>query len=130
MPPEPKHHDVACNGLRLHGTEQGDGPLVVLFHGWPGLGLSWRHRLPALAAAGSERDVAETRRGILATPGRAAAPRPPDEVLVRPEAGGFRDMMKPAETLPAWLADDELAVMVAEYRRTGFRGGLNYYRNI
>lgn len=27
-----------------------------------------------------------------------------------------------------WLSDEELAVYVAEYRRTGFQGGLNWYR--
>jgi len=85
---------------------------------------------PGVAEAEFERDVGETLRRILATPGRAAAPRTPDEVLVLPETGGFLDMMQPAETLPAWLGEDELAIMVAEYRRTGFRGGLNYYRNI
>lgn len=30
----------------------GEGPLVILAHGWPELGLSWRHQAPALAAAG------------------------------------------------------------------------------
>lgn len=29
---------------------------------------------------------------------------------------------------PAWLTDDELAVYTAEYARTGFQGGLNWYR--
>jgi pimeloyl-ACP methyl ester carboxylesterase len=32
--------------------------------------------------------------------------------------------------LPAWLNDADLAMFAAEYRRTGFRGGLNWYRNI
>ncbi len=31
---------------------QGEGPLVILMHGWPELGLSWRHQVPALVAAG------------------------------------------------------------------------------
>jgi pimeloyl-ACP methyl ester carboxylesterase len=31
---------------------EGDGPLVVLMHGWPELGLSWRHQVPALVEAG------------------------------------------------------------------------------
>jgi pimeloyl-ACP methyl ester carboxylesterase len=29
-----------------------DGPLVIFVHGWPGLSVSWRHQLPALAALG------------------------------------------------------------------------------
>ena len=31
-------------------------------------------------------------------------------------------------TSPAWLPDDELAVYASEYERTGFQGGLNWYR--
>jgi hypothetical protein len=34
------------------------------------------------------------------------------------------------EALPPWLSEEELAVFVAQVRRTGFRGGLNWYRNI
>jgi pimeloyl-ACP methyl ester carboxylesterase len=30
----------------------GDGPLIILMHGWPELGLSWRHQIVPLAAAG------------------------------------------------------------------------------
>ncbi len=33
-------------------AEQGEGPLVVLCHGFPELGFSWRHQLPALTEAG------------------------------------------------------------------------------
>jgi pimeloyl-ACP methyl ester carboxylesterase len=43
---------VETNGLRLHRLEAGEGPLVVLLHGFPELGFSWRHQLPALAKAG------------------------------------------------------------------------------
>jgi pimeloyl-ACP methyl ester carboxylesterase len=46
------HRTVETNGLRLHVAEQGTGPLVVLCHGFPEFWYSWRHQLPALAAAG------------------------------------------------------------------------------
>jgi len=36
----------------MHIAEQGEGPLIVLAHGWPELWYSWRYVLPALAAAG------------------------------------------------------------------------------
>ncbi len=36
----------------MHIAEQGEGPLVILAHGFPELWYSWRHVLPALAAAG------------------------------------------------------------------------------
>ena len=44
--------DIAVNGITLHITEQGSGPLVLLCHGWPELAHSWRHQVPALAQAG------------------------------------------------------------------------------
>jgi pimeloyl-ACP methyl ester carboxylesterase len=46
------HHHAAINGIRLHYVEAGVGPLVVLLHGFPEFWYSWRHQLPALAAAG------------------------------------------------------------------------------
>jgi pimeloyl-ACP methyl ester carboxylesterase len=38
--------------VRLHAVEAGSGPLVVLLHGFPEFWWSWRHQIPALAAAG------------------------------------------------------------------------------
>jgi pimeloyl-ACP methyl ester carboxylesterase len=45
---------VAVNGIELWLHEAGpeDGPVVVLLHGFPELGYSWRHQIPALAEAG------------------------------------------------------------------------------
>ena len=48
--------------VRLHYVEQGDGPLVLLLHGFPDFHYSWRHQLPALAEAGF-RAVAPDLRG-------------------------------------------------------------------
>jgi len=47
-----KHRSIKSNGITMHAAIQGEGPLVVLCHGNPGLWYSWRHQLPALAAAG------------------------------------------------------------------------------
>ena len=52
MTAAPTTRDIAANGITLRVTEQGHGPLVLLCHGWPELAHSWRHQLPALAAAG------------------------------------------------------------------------------
>lgn len=60
MFPEPRH--VESNGIRLAVYEQGQGPAVVLLHGFPELAFSWRHQLPALAAAGF-RAIAPDQRG-------------------------------------------------------------------
>jgi pimeloyl-ACP methyl ester carboxylesterase len=59
---ELRHRFVDANGIRVHIAEQGEGPLVVLLHGFPEFWYSWRHQLPALAAAGF-RAVAPDLRG-------------------------------------------------------------------
>jgi pimeloyl-ACP methyl ester carboxylesterase len=46
----------------MHLAEQGEGPLVVLCHGWPESWYSWRHQMAALAEAGY-RAVAPDQRG-------------------------------------------------------------------
>jgi pimeloyl-ACP methyl ester carboxylesterase len=46
------HRAIETNGIRMHIVEAGDGPLVVLLHGFPEGWYSWRHQLAALAAAG------------------------------------------------------------------------------
>jgi pimeloyl-ACP methyl ester carboxylesterase len=43
---------LTVDGVRLHYVETGEGPLVVLLHGFPEFWWSWRHQIPALAAAG------------------------------------------------------------------------------
>jgi len=237
---EATQRDIVANGIRLRVTEQGEGPLVLLCHGWPELAHSWRHQLPALAAAGYhavapdmrgyggsdapegvetysllhlvgdvvglvaalgereavvvghdwgasvawtcamlrpdvfrsivamsvpfrprgpapplqmlraaglhnfywlyfqppgvaeaefERDSAASLRRILGGIG-SGRPRDTGQVLTLPEGGGFLDLMPEPVPLPAWLPEADLAVMTDSYRRSGFRGGLNYYRNL
>ena len=46
------HRTVEANGIRLHVAEAGEGPLVLLCHGFPESWYSWRHQLKALAEAG------------------------------------------------------------------------------
>jgi epoxide hydrolase A/B len=57
MAPDPlpagcRSHVAAANGIRLHCVEAGEGPLVLLVHGFPESWYSWRHQIPALAGAG------------------------------------------------------------------------------
>ena len=223
---------LAVNGLDMWVTEQGRGPLVLLCHGWPETAYSWRHQIPALAAAGY-RVVAPDMRGFGRTtapeavaaytifhlvgdmvalvaalgetraaivghdwgahvawsaalfrpdlfPAVAALSVPPtrrarsapldllrqggvdwfywhyfqepgvaeaeferdvDATLraillgrgmkfVMARGDGFLDGIRMPATPPAWISEAELAEFVASYRRTGFRGGLNWYRNI
>src|SRR5581483_5295857 len=62
---------IEANGLKHHYLTAGSGPLVLLCHGFPELSWSWRHQIPALAAAGF-RAVAPDLRGYGDTKG------PPD----------------------------------------------------
>ncbi|MEE8146579.1 MAG: alpha/beta hydrolase [Longimicrobiales bacterium] len=54
---------IDANGIQLAVTEAGDGPPVVLVHGFPELAYSWRHQVPALAEAGL-RAIAYDQRGF------------------------------------------------------------------
>ena len=236
----PTHRTVRTNGIQMHLAEQGDGPVVVLCHGFPELWYSWRHQLAALADAGyravapdmrgygqtacpeavdaydieqltgdltglldvlgeddavfvghdfganvvwnlsllapervravvamsvpfvprSARDPIETLEAVFAgqffyilyfqQPGVADAElaADPEELLrrllraspsrdslgpvaPRPRQGtGYLDSLPPAGELPGWLRAADLEYYVAEFERTGFTGGLNWYRNI
>lgn len=240
------HHRVEANGITLHVAERGDGPTVLLCHGFPEGWYAWRHQLAALAEAGfqavapdmrgygrsdrpdavdqytllhmagdmvglldalgsdtavivghdwgapvawhcaltrpdrfrgvvgmsvpfipqgedrpssawpvagelefymrhfqepglaeaeMERDVARAVGGFLwlLSGERPAKGRPiegaPAEMMV-PRTGGFAAALPETIARPAWLTDEDLRVCVEEFARTGFRGGLNWYRNI
>jgi pimeloyl-ACP methyl ester carboxylesterase len=43
---------LKTNGITLRAAVEGDGPLVILVHGWPELWYSWRHQIKPLAEAG------------------------------------------------------------------------------
>src|ERR1700730_11756949 len=60
---------VETGEVKLCAAVEGSGPLVVMVHGFPESWYSWRHQLPAVAAAGF-RAVAIDVRGY----GRSAAP--------------------------------------------------------
>jgi pimeloyl-ACP methyl ester carboxylesterase len=228
---------VDTNGIRMHVAEQGAGPLVLLCHGFPESWYSWRHQLPALAAAGYHAVAPDMRGyggtdqpeaidqytqlhhvgdmvGLLDALGEdtavivghdwgapvawnAALLRPdrfhavaglsvpytprggtrPTEALARaygetfmymlyfqtpgvaeaelgrdvrstvrrvlyaisgdgggmpvlPKRSTFLESMPDPETLPAWLGEADIDFYAGEFARTGFRGGLNWYRNL
>jgi pimeloyl-ACP methyl ester carboxylesterase len=221
--PTARERLLAVNGIELHVLEQGDGPLVVLCHGFPELAFSWRWQLPALAGAGY-RVVAPDMRGYggssapaeveaydvvslcgdlcglldaveeqdaifighdwgawlvwslailhpervravagLSVPFVPRAPAPPLPIMRRHLGEDFyivwfqepgaadealaRDVRRTMTTSrqwtkewasedptpprrPSWLSEQELAVYVEAFERTGFTGGLNWYRNI
>ena len=57
-----KHRTVQTNGINMRIAELGEGPLVILCHGFPESWYSWRHQITALAEAGY-RVVAPDQRG-------------------------------------------------------------------
>ena len=63
------HHRAVIGDLPMHWVEQGEGPAIVLCHGFPHFWLSWRHQIPALADAGW-RVIAPDMRGM----GQTGAP--------------------------------------------------------
>ena len=239
---EISHRFVETNGIRMHIAEAGEGPLVVMCHGFPESWYSWRHQLVALAEAGFhavapdqrgygqtdapedigaytqlhlvgdivglldaleeeqavvvghdwgapvawntailrpdrirgvaglsvppnawsgkipptegmkqrfgdrffyqlyfqepgkaeaelEADVRTTMRMLLYTASGDCPPNPAAAEL--PKTAGFLDAMQdPGDDLPAWLTEADLDVFTGEFERAGFRGGLNWYRNI
>jgi len=215
---------VRINGIELAVAEHGpsDGPVVVLLHGFPELGFSWRHQIEPLAAAGYRLLVPDLRGfggsdapeaaedyavdvltqdvlglidyaaaeqaivighdwgadlawktawlhpqrvravGALSVPFAPRAPVPPLGIMRKhfgaefymvwfqqpgvAEAALSKDVRRTLATskvwtaawaeeqdspaTPAFLTEDELQVYVDTYSRTGFHGGLNYYRNL
>ena len=43
-----ERRDIQGDGCRLSVTVAGEGPLLILMHGWPELALSWRHLVAPL----------------------------------------------------------------------------------
>jgi pimeloyl-ACP methyl ester carboxylesterase len=237
-----KTASVSTNGISMNYLEAGEGPLVLLLHGFPELSFSWRHQFSALADAGyrvvapDQRGYGYTDRpkdpkeytlchlvgdivglvnalgesqaavighdwgaavawtsallrpdifgalGLLSVPYLAefwSGPPPttamkallasgqmfyqlyfqepgkadeefaqnPRQTLLRMFAGaaggvrekwrflflpdeGFLDTLPKPNGLPNWLSENELAFFAESFERTGFTGGLNWYRNL
>jgi len=87
----PSSRTISANGIEIFLLEQGEGPLVVLCHGWPELSYSWRHQIPAIAAAGF-RVAAPDMRGF----GKTSAPAEVDAYSIFDHVG---DMVALVEAL-------------------------------
>jgi pimeloyl-ACP methyl ester carboxylesterase len=89
---------------------------------------------PGVAEAELQADVRISLAKILFS-GSGDVPRrnpggPSPGVGMVPRAGGFLTRMPSPESLPAWLSDADLDFYVQQFKHCGFRGGLNWYRNI
>lgn len=83
---------------------------------------------PGVAEAEFERDVANTLRRVYFSGSGDAPERSTFGVLA--EGKGFLDGTVEPEKLPAWLTQADLDYFTGEFKRAGFRGGLNWYRNL
>ena len=90
---------------------------------------------PGIAEAELERDVRLSIRSLLYSasgdaPRREDGARNGSEVGLVPRRGGFLSRLMNPESLPDWLTEADVDFYVSEFTRTGFRGGLNWYRNL
>jgi pimeloyl-ACP methyl ester carboxylesterase len=111
-----------------HRTRGSAAPLQMLRQA--GLdGYYWFYFQTQAAELEFERDVPTTLRKLLCSLEREV-PRDRPHPLVVAEGGGFLDGVVVPDQLPSWLQEDDVQTFAAEYQRTGFRGGLNLYRNL
>ena len=83
---------------------------------------------PGVAEAELERDPRATMRRLLYTASGDAPVR--EGQVVGNAAGGLLPNTLDLETLPAWLTEADIDFYTGEFERSGFRGGLNWYRNL
>ncbi|SPM41923.1 Lysophospholipase, alpha-beta hydrolase superfamily [Mycobacterium numidiamassiliense] len=100
---------VDVNGVRLRVTEAGDrgAPVVLLAHGFPSLGYSWRHVLPALADAGYH-VLAPDQRGY----GGSSCPAAADAYDVVALTGGLVGLLDDVGAQRAVWVGHDLGAMV------------------
>lgn len=84
---------------------------------------------PGKAEAELDPRAREMMRGMLYTASGSIDPSRFRKLVELPKTAQFLDAMVQPDALPDWLGEDDLDVYVAEFERTGFRGGLNWYRN-
>src|SRR5579875_1415489 len=94
--------------VRLHYVEAGEGPLVVLLHGFPEFWYGWRFQIPALAAAGF-RVVAPDMRGY----NLSSRPQEVDAYRTHKLAGDVRDLIAERGAESALLAGHDWGAAVA-----------------
>jgi pimeloyl-ACP methyl ester carboxylesterase len=103
----------------------GDRPPVAPLKALRDAGITnfyWQYyQTPGVAEAEFERDVERTVRTSL----YGTAP----SLMMKPGEGLLAGRTIP-EQVPPWLTSQDIAYYVETYKRTGYRGGLNWYRNI
>ena len=106
--PEVTHRMVETNGIRLHVAEQGEGPLIILCHGFPECWYSWRHQLQALAKAGF-RAVAPDLRGY----GRSDRPEEVERYTILHDVGDIVGLVDALGAEQAVIAGHDIGAAIA-----------------
>src|ERR1700686_1110345 len=106
--PEVTHRMIETNGIRLHVAEQGEGPLVILCHGFPECWYSWRHQLGALAKAGF-RAVAPDLRGY----GRSDRPEEVEKYTILHDIGHIVGLVDALGAKQAVIAGHDIGAAIA-----------------
>ena len=102
------HRYADLDGVRLHYVEAGQGPLVVLLHGFPEAWFSWQHQIPALVAAGY-RVVAPDMRGY----NLSGKPQGVDSYRVDALAGDVAQLIRACGADRAAVAGHDWGAVVA-----------------
>jgi pimeloyl-ACP methyl ester carboxylesterase len=85
---------------------------------------------PGVAEADLEADVRTSVRGTLLRIAGEYADPAGFSLVPLADGMGVRNRAAAAEPLPGWLTEADIDFYTGEFARTGFRGGLNWYRNI
>ncbi|KAK7258941.1 hypothetical protein RIF29_24533 [Crotalaria pallida] len=166
-----EHRTVEVNGINMHVTEKGKGPVVLFLHGFPELWYTWRHQIQYISSQGYCA-VAPDLRGygdtdapasitsytcfhivgdIVALIESLGVDQEPGKIEAEMSEVGtayvLKNFLTTRKTGPAifpkgeygtgfnpdmsdtLLTEDDLAYYVTKFEKTGFTGGLNYYRN-
>jgi pimeloyl-ACP methyl ester carboxylesterase len=92
----------------MRRAEQGEGPLVILCHGFPECWYSWRHQLPALANAGYHA-VAPDLRGY----GRSDRPEAVEQYTILHDMGDIVGLVDALGAKQAVIAGHDIGAPIA-----------------
>jgi pimeloyl-ACP methyl ester carboxylesterase len=90
---------------------------------------------PGIAEREFEQDIRQTIRKILFGASGDAGPRQENDGTPNPfgmvsRNDGLLAPLPDSSTLPAWLTETDLDIYTNAFTKSGFRGGLNFYRNL
>lgn len=119
-------------GLSVPFRPRGTTALIAMLRALFGDGAKGTHYMlffqePGVAEAALEADVRASLRGFLYAASGDASPEERFTGLLGP-GQTFEDVLVQPEKLPTWLTEDDVDFYAGEFERTGFRGGLSYYR--